>query len=79
MHTCVDLLALEQSKQIRGYVIIFGFESNVGVGIGLVDMYAKYRNVNISHKLFKIMPNQIVVSWNAFIVVYSQIGHPMNP
>jgi hypothetical protein len=38
---CAHLLALEQGKQIHGYAIRSGFESDVVVGTGLVNMYAK--------------------------------------
>jgi hypothetical protein len=36
--TCTYLLALEQGKWIHGYAIRIGLESNVVVGIGLVEM-----------------------------------------
>jgi hypothetical protein len=38
MLACVDLLALEQGKQIHGYAIRIGFECNIVVGIGLVGL-----------------------------------------
>ena len=69
---CAHLLALEQAKQIHGYAIRSGFDSDVFVGNTLVAMYAKCGNVNISHRLFEIMPARNVVSWNAIIAGYSQ-------
>jgi len=73
---CGSTLALEQGKQIHGYVTRRGFESNVVVGTGLVDMYAKCGNVNIACNLFERMPQKNVVSWTAIIAGYSQTGCP---
>jgi pentatricopeptide repeat protein len=73
---CAGLLAVEQGKQIHGYVIKNGFESNVVVSTGLVDMYTKCRNVDIALKVFERIPQRNVVSWNAIIGGYSHNGHP---
>lgn len=39
LHVCVDLLALEQGKNIHCYAIRNGFESDAFVGNGLVNLY----------------------------------------
>nr|ABR17838.1 unknown [Picea sitchensis] len=72
---CAHFLALEQGKQIHGYTIRSGFESNVVVGTGLVDIYAKCGNVNTAQKLFERMPEQDVVSWTTMILAYGIHGH----
>lgn len=74
---CVcPFIGSRKGKQIHGFVIRSGFDSDVVVGTGLVDMCAKCGSVNIAHSLFERMPKRNVVSWNAIVSCYSQNGYP---
>lgn len=72
---CTHLLALEQGKQIHGVAIKTGFESDVVVGTGLVNLYAKCGIIDIAHKLFERLSGRDVASWTAIIGGYSQNSH----
>lgn len=63
--------ALEQSKGIHDYVINSGFESSVFVGTVLTDMYAKHGRTDCAGRIFHIMSERNVVSWNAMTAAYS--------
>eukprot|EP01018_Ginkgo_biloba_P018427 Gb_38158 [translate_table: standard] len=71
---CAQLSALQQGKQIHGYIIRSGFESISVVGNALIDMYAKCGSVDIARKVFDKMPDRNVISWNSMIAGYGLHG-----
>ncbi|KZV55288.1 pentatricopeptide repeat-containing protein mitochondrial-like [Dorcoceras hygrometricum] len=71
---CGDLPAIEWGKQIHCCIIKPGFDSNVVVGSSLIDMYAKCGRLDDSWKVFNILPNKNLISWNAIISGYAQHG-----
>ncbi|KAH9326423.1 hypothetical protein KI387_006601 [Taxus chinensis] len=72
---CAHLTALHQGKWIHSYIIKSGFELDVAVETGLVDMYAKCGSIEIARFLFDNMSNRNVISWNAMIAAYIQNAH----
>ncbi|XP_057828703.2 pentatricopeptide repeat-containing protein At2g27610 [Cryptomeria japonica] len=71
---CASMEDPEQGKALHGIAIKTGFESDVGVGSALVDMYAKCGFLGDSCKVFDKMPEKNVVSWNVMIMTFGQSG-----
>ncbi|MQL78822.1 hypothetical protein Taro_011267 [Colocasia esculenta] len=69
-----DVAAVEQGKHVHALVIKIGLESAVFVGSALVDLYCKCGMVEDSVKMFIIMPQKNIASWNAIIVGLAQNG-----
>ncbi|KAF3771721.1 Pentatricopeptide repeat-containing protein [Nymphaea thermarum] len=65
---------LEQGKQIHVHVVKSGLESSLYVGSALVDMYSKCGRLEDAYRVFKIMPEKNVVSWNSMIMCFAQHG-----
>ncbi|XP_057826026.2 pentatricopeptide repeat-containing protein At2g22070 [Cryptomeria japonica] len=71
-----NLAALGHGKQVHGYIVRSGTESDVFVASALVNMYAKCGSTMDASKVFGGMNERNVVSWNTMISGYAQNGHP---
>jgi len=65
---CSTLSAVEKGRNIYEHAIRTGWETDVFVGAGLVDIYAR--------QLFDKIEVIDVVLWNSMLAAYSQNGHP---
>ncbi|RZC56130.1 hypothetical protein C5167_014979 [Papaver somniferum] len=59
-------------KQIHCLGLKRGFDSDVFVGSGLIDMYGKCCEMGYAEKVFDEMPERNLVSWNSLIVGFSK-------
>ncbi|XP_057845433.2 pentatricopeptide repeat-containing protein At4g02750-like isoform X2 [Cryptomeria japonica] len=71
---CARMGALEQGIEIYEKVIECGFLSDVVIGNGLIDMFAKCGRIEKARELFDKMPLRNVFSWNMMIAGYTQYG-----
>ncbi|OVA11779.1 Pentatricopeptide repeat [Macleaya cordata] len=74
LKACSLCLALNFGKQMHGEVIKVGLLWDVFVGSALVDLYAKCGEMKFAKGVFFYMPDRNVVSWNALLNGYAQIG-----
>eukprot|EP01018_Ginkgo_biloba_P003869 Gb_21351 [translate_table: standard] len=75
LKACAGLAAVQQGKEIHGYLIRTEFDRGVYVGSALLDMYGKCGSVDSARQVFDKMSQRNVVSWNAMIVGYVQNGY----
>jgi hypothetical protein len=74
---CSALSAIEEGRNIHEHAIQTGWETDVFVGAGLVDMYAKYCGcVESAGQVFDKIEVIDAVLWNFMLAAYSQNGHP---
>lgn len=69
-----ELSVPRQAKWIHGLVIRTCWDKNVYVMTALVDMYAKCGAITTARKLFDMMDNPHVTTWNAMIDGYGTHG-----
>ncbi|KAJ4970019.1 hypothetical protein NE237_003118 [Protea cynaroides] len=75
LRACSIVASLQRGQQVHAHAIKTHFDTNVFVVTGLVDMYAKCKQVSEAEYLFKTMPEKSNhVLWTAMVTGYSQNG-----
>uniref|UniRef100_A0A7C9EZY9 DYW domain-containing protein n=1 Tax=Opuntia streptacantha TaxID=393608 RepID=A0A7C9EZY9_OPUST len=72
---CGDNADLRRGRELQGQLIVNGFGSNLFAMTGIMNLYAKCREVVDAYKMFDRMPERDVPSWNAIIAAYAQNGY----
>ena len=75
LKACASAGAIFKGQQIHAEIItkrLLG--TNLAVGNTLIDMYAKCGSLKKAHEVFERLPIRNVVTWNAIIAGYAQIG-----
>jgi pentatricopeptide repeat protein len=67
VNACASLVALEEGRCAHEQIIQSGWDSNVFVGTGLVDMYAKCGSMEDAHRVFNKMSSRDAVTWTAML------------
>lgn len=73
---CTNLKSLPYGKEIHGFVLRNGFESDSFIDISLLSLYIHCGRLLSAQALFNGMQDRSLVSWNTMITGYSQNGLP---
>ncbi|KAI5070834.1 hypothetical protein GOP47_0015177 [Adiantum capillus-veneris] len=75
LKACGSVGALDKGQAIHAEVERKGLlESDLLVGSALVDFYSKHGSMSLAYQVFTHLPVRNVVSWNALIAGYTQLG-----
>ncbi|KAJ0967435.1 hypothetical protein J5N97_024352 [Dioscorea zingiberensis] len=67
MSASAQLVELEAGKQFHGYILRHGLDEWDVVSDSVIDMYMKCGELDAANKVFDMMPNKGVVSWNTLV------------
>ncbi|KAG6578527.1 Pentatricopeptide repeat-containing protein, mitochondrial, partial [Cucurbita argyrosperma subsp. sororia] len=70
--SCAGLSAARLGTQLHCHALKADFGSDVVVGTATMDMYAKCDNMSDAHKLFSLLPDHNLQSYNAMIIGYAR-------
>lgn len=71
LKACSLVAALEQAKQIHGYIIYRGMESEI-IGSALIDMYAKCGSLTDACAVFDSLHSRDIITWGTMMASFSQ-------
>lgn len=77
LKACSALSAIDTGKEVHELAVRTGWEKDVFVGAGIVDMYAKCGCVADARDVFDRMSERDVVVWNTMIGAYTHNGRPL--
>ncbi|PVH66755.1 hypothetical protein PAHAL_1G338300 [Panicum hallii] len=66
---------LVQAKNIHCFLLTLGFLESAQIATGLIDVYAKVGNLDVTWELFKCLPEKDIVAWTTVIAGYGMHGH----
>jgi len=72
---CAELKDAMMASVIHGYAVKVGFICRVTVGNALIDAYGKCGEVKSSQQVFDEAVEKNVVSWNAIITGFADVGY----
>lgn len=68
------LTTLEEVKQIHAVISRYGFETDLVVATGLMNLYNKCGSLDDVHGVFDKMPQHDLISWNALLAAIAHNG-----
>ncbi|KAK6129115.1 hypothetical protein DH2020_037151 [Rehmannia glutinosa] len=70
--SCASLSASRLGCQLHGHALKSDFGADTIVGTAMLDMYAKCHNLLNARKVFNLLPNHNLQSYNALIIGYAR-------
>jgi pentatricopeptide repeat protein len=79
LNACGEVGAAGRGEKIHANIVRQGLlKEDITLGNALVDMYAKCGMLQKAQEVFDVLPIQDVVSWNALMTGYAQLGKIKN-
>ncbi|KAI5062569.1 hypothetical protein GOP47_0023108 [Adiantum capillus-veneris] len=70
LKACSKMRALNSGRQMHAQVLSRGYDVDLAINNTLVDMYAKCGSLQEARKVFDVLPNRTIVTWDTLISGY---------
>ncbi|XP_043700291.1 pentatricopeptide repeat-containing protein At5g16860-like [Telopea speciosissima] len=74
LSACAGISGIRQGKEVHIWALKNGFEDQTFVGSALIDMYAKCGRIEDSQRVFDLIKEKNLVTWNSMIGGYAVHG-----
>lgn len=71
---CTQVMGLQTGESVHAMVIKLGFNSDMFVMSGFVNLYGNCARIEAARQLFDKMPERDVVTWTSILSSYSQLN-----
>lgn len=75
LDSCAQMASLAQGKEIHGFLLRRGVDSDVFVGTALLDMYCKCGYIKSARFLFERLQSKNIVTWTSMMGGYGMHGY----
>ncbi|KAI4355211.1 hypothetical protein L6164_004005 [Bauhinia variegata] len=75
LQACGKLRALNEGKQIHGYVLRCALESELSICNAIISMYSRNNKLKLARAVFDSMEDRDLSSWNSIISSYAVAGY----
>ncbi|GAB4844583.1 hypothetical protein Ancab_037982 [Ancistrocladus abbreviatus] len=75
LQACTKVEAINEGKQIHGYVFRNAMESTLSICNSLITMYSKNKKIELARTVFDSMEKRDLSSWNSMISGYAALGY----
>ncbi|XP_045827370.1 putative pentatricopeptide repeat-containing protein At5g13230, mitochondrial [Trifolium pratense] len=72
LKSCLGLEAFDVGKSVHGCALKTSYDHDLYVGIALLELYAKSREIDDAKRLFEEMPKNDLIPWSLMIARYAQ-------
>ncbi|KAH7281074.1 hypothetical protein KP509_36G028800 [Ceratopteris richardii] len=72
LKACASCQDIEQGRLLNNHILLKGFDLDMIVGNGLIDMYVKCKSLEEARLIFDKLPNRAVVSWGLMLSAYAE-------
>ncbi|KAJ6818426.1 KIN14B-interacting protein [Iris pallida] len=74
LQACTNIGGLKLGEQVHGHVVKIGFDSEIYVANAVMNLYAKFGNMEAAMEIFSGLQHKNEVTWNTVIVGHVDLG-----
>ncbi|CAN6478212.1 unnamed protein product [Victoria cruziana] len=74
LDACANTTTLRRGKQLHACIIKSGSNQMITINSASINMYARCGDIKSAYKMFNVMPEKNIITWNIMIAGYAKHG-----